>query len=189
MNAKKKAGEFIIGFFVGIRAKGGVMIDPFAQRVVDFLDEIGVPHSQLRLRGGTDSKIFDLHHSLQIGDEMFIYEMAVHVSGRVLTVWTFPLVKIPEDKLPVIAEYAARANYGLWIGNFDVEYVPDGRIGFKSTLSCESAEPGFACLRDWLYLGFSIISDHLPYIRRVISGELSPAEALTALEDATRITP
>jgi len=165
------------------------MIDPFAQRVVDFLDELGVRHSEIRYRGGSDGRIFDLHQNVQIEEELFYWELSGHVPAKILTVWTFPLFGIPEDKLATVAEYVARANYGCWHGYLEMEYIPGGRVGFCTSICCDGIEPGFAALRSWLHTSFWRTWDHAPFVRKVIAGELSPVEAIEAQKEATRTTP
>jgi hypothetical protein len=165
------------------------MVDPFAQLVLDFLDELGAMHSELRFRGGSDVTIFDLHHRVQIDDVQLYYEMSGDIPRRMLTVWTYMLVPIPENRLSAIAEYACRANYGFWYGGFDMEYCAGGRIGFKTSLRCEGFDPGFALLRHWLYTSFFTMHTHAPYIQKVIAGELTPEVAIESQKEDARTTP
>ena len=85
------------------------MIDSFAQRLLDFLDELGVRHSELRYRGGTDGNIFDLHQNVQIDGELYYWELTGSVPAKILTVWTYPLFQVPEDKLAAVA-----SGIGFW---------------------------------------------------------------------------
>jgi hypothetical protein len=62
------------------------MVDPFAQLVLDFLAELGVPHSEFRFRRGSDDKIFDLHDCIQIEEDKYYYEMSGDIPRRMLTV-------------------------------------------------------------------------------------------------------
>ncbi|HEY3294959.1 MAG TPA: hypothetical protein VGL38_05955 [bacterium] len=164
------------------------MIDPFAQRLLDFLDELGVRHSELRYRGGTDNKIFDLHQSVEIDGELFYWELSGYLPAKLLAVWTYPLLQVPEDKLAVMAEYVARANFACWHGYLEMEYTPGGRVGFSTSICCDGIEPGFAALRHWLHTSFWRTWEHAPFIRRVIAGELTPAEAIEASTEAARTT-
>ncbi|HEY3294028.1 MAG TPA: hypothetical protein VGL38_01165 [bacterium] len=164
------------------------MIDPFAQRVLDFLDELGVRRSELRYRGGTEGNVFDLHQNVVIDTEMFYWDLSGNVPAKTLAVWTFPLFGVPEDKLALVAEYVVRANYGCWHGHLEMEYCPGGRVGFSTSLCCDGVEPGFAALRNWLHTSFWRTWEHAPFIRKVIAGEMTPVEALSALEEAARTT-
>src|SRR4030081_1049823 len=47
-------------------------------------------------------------------------------------------VNVPEDKRAAMAEYLTRANYGLYIGNFEMDYS-DGEIRYKTSIDIEGA--------------------------------------------------
>jgi hypothetical protein len=155
-------------------------IDPFAERLIAFFDEIGLPHSEIRFRSKTNNEIFSLHHGMESSKGRFYYVMNGWITQRLLTLWTFPLVQIPAEQLQAVAEYAIRANREEWFGHFDLEYANGGRIGFCTTLLCEGLEPGYAVLRDWLDWKFGTISMHVPYIQSILAGSASPLDALTA---------
>ena len=95
---------------------------------------------------------------------------------------TYPLIAIPEDRLAAAAEDAACVNREEWYGYLDLEYAAESRIGFRTTLLCESAEPGFAVLKDWLDTNFGMISIHTPFIRNVLFEGITPADAFQALK-------
>lgn len=46
-------------------------------------------------------------------------------------------VNIPEDRRPAVAEYITRANYGLYVGNFEMDYT-DGEVRYKSSIDVEN---------------------------------------------------
>src|SRR5512134_1603120 len=48
-------------------------------------------------------------------------------------------IKVPEDDRPAVAEYLTRANYGLRIGNFELDYA-DGEVRYKSSLDFEGQD-------------------------------------------------
>lgn len=155
-------------------------IDPFAQRIVDFLDEVECPHSEIRFRGGTNNEIFTMHHGIELSKGRFYYELTGWTTERLLSLWTFPLLAIPEDRLVQAAEYALLANRNEWFGHFDLEYEPGGRIGFRTSLICETAEPGFAVLREWMFRNFGALMFHIPYIVSVLLDDVEPSKALAA---------
>ena len=45
-------------------------------------------------------------------------------------------VKAPEEARPAVAEFITRANYGMRIGNFEMDYS-DGEVRYKSSLDFE----------------------------------------------------
>ena len=45
-------------------------------------------------------------------------------------------VHAPEDKRAAMAEFLTRANYGMMLGNFEMDYA-DGEVRFKTSIDCE----------------------------------------------------
>src|SRR5450759_4526798 len=45
-------------------------------------------------------------------------------------------IKAPEDKRPILADFLTRANYGLYVGNFELDYN-DGEIRYKTSIDVE----------------------------------------------------
>jgi hypothetical protein len=45
-------------------------------------------------------------------------------------------VKAPEDKRPILADFLTRANYGLYIGNFEMDFN-DGEVRYKTSIDVE----------------------------------------------------
>src|SRR5512142_1586506 len=61
----------------------------------------------------------------------------------------FP-VRTPEDKMDDVAEFITRANYGMIIGNFELDYG-DGEIRYKTSVDVEDIEISEALVRHMVY--------------------------------------
>src|SRR3954452_20971539 len=48
-------------------------------------------------------------------------------------------VHAPEAKRPAVAEFITRANYGMMLGNFEMDFA-DGEVRFKTSIDCEGGE-------------------------------------------------
>lgn len=90
-------------------------------------------------------------------------------------------VKTPEDKRPLMADFLTRANYGLYIGNFEMDYN-DGEIRYKTSIDVENAELNSALIKGVVYPNVSIMDKYLPGIMAVIYGGSSPTEAIALVE-------
>ncbi len=90
-------------------------------------------------------------------------------------------VNAPEDKKQAIAEYIARANYGTIIGNFELDFT-DGEIRFKTSIDVEGDALSSALIQPLVYTNVMMMDEYLPGILAVISGELSPVEAIAKIE-------
>ncbi|MFA7495113.1 MAG: YbjN domain-containing protein [Acidithiobacillus sp.] len=90
-----------------------------------------------------------------------------------------------EKRLPV-AEFITRANYGLSLGNFELD-MEDGEINFKTILQVPATVLSVALLRPYLLIGVETINHYLPGLDKVIAGQETPAVAIKALETATAV--
>ena len=90
-------------------------------------------------------------------------------------------VKAPEDKRPVLADFLTRANYGLYIGNFEMDYN-DGEVRYKTSLDVENTELNAALIKGVVYPNVTIMDKYLPGIMSIIYGGSSPTEAIALVE-------
>ena len=88
------------------------------------------------------------------------------------------------EKRLAVAEFLTRANYGLALGNFELD-MEDGEINFKTILQAPLTVLSTTLLRPYLLVGVETINHYLPGLKRVLSGQETPAAAIKALEIAT----
>jgi hypothetical protein len=80
-----------------------------------------------------------------------------------------------------VAEYLTRANYGLYIGNFEMDYT-DGEIRYKSSIDVENTELVPAVIHNVVYPSVYMMDCYLPGIMEVIYANAVPAEAIKKIE-------
>ncbi|MBU2842672.1 YbjN domain-containing protein [Acidithiobacillus thiooxidans] len=93
---------------------------------------------------------------------------------------------ISAHKRLAVAEFVTRANYGLSLGNFELD-MEDGEINFKTILQAPAAVLSTALLRPYLLLGVETINHYLPGLDKVLAGQETPAAAINALETGTAV--
>ncbi len=91
-------------------------------------------------------------------------------------------IKVPENKRSAICEYLARANYGLIIGNFELD-LRDGEIRYKTSIDVEGENLTPALVKNLVYANLSTMDRYLPGIMGVIYGNLLPEQAISQVED------
>jgi hypothetical protein len=91
-------------------------------------------------------------------------------------------VKAPEEKRLAMAEFIARANYGLRIGNFELDFS-DGEVRYKSSLDFENVTLEPQLIRNAIYPAVQTMDRYLPGLMGVIYGNKTPAEAVAEIED------
>lgn len=90
---------------------------------------------------------------------------------------------VPEHKRPAMAEFLTRANYGLIIGNFEMDYS-DGEIRYKTSIDVEGDELTSALIKQLVYANVMTMDRYLPGIRKVIETDISPRDAIIEIEGA-----
>ncbi|WP_414040384.1 YbjN domain-containing protein [Acidithiobacillus sp. M4-SHS-6] len=93
---------------------------------------------------------------------------------------------ITDNKRLAVAEFVTRANYGLSLGNFELD-MEDGEINFKTILQAPAAVLSTALLRPYLLVGVETINHYLPGLDKVLAGQETPAVAIKALETGTAV--
>lgn len=86
-------------------------------------------------------------------------------------------VNAPEERRQALAELLTRVNYGLYIGNFELD-LDDGEIRYKTSIDVEGDRLSPALVRQLAYANVFTMDHYLPGIMRVIYGGASPAEAI-----------
>ncbi|MHC5673518.1 GTPase [Nostoc sp.] len=90
-------------------------------------------------------------------------------------------VKIPKNQYLQIAEFLTRANYGLNIGNFEMDFR-DGEVRYKTSIFLGDNELDYPVIRRIVYSNLSTIDDYFPAIMKVIYGGMSAEEAVNQIE-------
>ena len=119
-------------------------------------------------------------------------------------------IKAPEDKRPILADFLTRANYGLYVGNFELDYN-DGEIRYKTSIDVEGnksieeeapagstptngaksaeavteqspVELSFALMKRLVYNNVGVMDKYMPGIMAVVYGGASPTEAIAKVE-------
>jgi hypothetical protein len=91
--------------------------------------------------------------------------------------------KVPENKRLAVAEYLTRANYGLILGNFEMDFS-DGEVRYKTSIDVEGGQLTPWMIRTMVYTNVLMMDRYLPGIMSVIYGGVSPADAVAQVEQS-----
>jgi len=108
------------------------------------------------------------------------YAQAREEQGQVSFYSVCP-VSVPEERRLPMAEFLTRANYGLIIGNFELD-LSDGEIRYKTSIDVEEDRLSVALIRSLVYANVLTMDRYLPGIVSIICGEMSPARAIVQVE-------
>lgn len=92
-------------------------------------------------------------------------------------------VNAPEPKRQAVAEYITRVNYGLILGNFELDYS-DGEIRYKTSIDVDGDEISEALIRNAVNRNVYTVDRYLPGIMSVIYADADPAEAVAKIEQS-----
>ncbi len=87
---------------------------------------------------------------------------------------------VPEEKRSAMAEFIARANDGLIIGNFELNFAT-GEVRYKTSLDVEGEPLTFNLVKNLVYPNLFTMDRYLPGIIAVI-GTSSPIAAIASIE-------
>jgi hypothetical protein len=90
----------------------------------------------------------------------------------------------PEVKLTAVAELITRVNYGLNIGNFELDFQ-DGEIRLKTSLDVTGDRLSAALMKNVALTNIATMELYLPAIMKVIYGNISAAQAVAEIEVAS----
>lgn len=91
--------------------------------------------------------------------------------------------KVGDDRRIAVAELITRANFGLILGNFEMDFE-DGEVHYKTSIEADPELMTPALIRPVVYANVSIMDYYLPSFIDVIRNGVSPLEAIQQLENS-----
>lgn len=109
----------------------------------------------------------------------FVQAIEDEVNQRFLFYSVCPLKA--QEHLQSVAEFITRANYGLPIGNFELDFA-DGEIRFKTSMDVMDNSFGVDNIESLVYTNALIMDRYLPGLLSVLSNDTSPEKAIEVIE-------
>lgn len=92
---------------------------------------------------------------------------------------------VPMDRIAVVADFLTRANYGLPLGNFEID-MNDGEMNFKNSIDISDGELTPKMVQTLVVFALECMSRYLPGIRAVIDGT-EPKFAIEDIDGPTKV--
>ncbi len=89
--------------------------------------------------------------------------------------------KVPAEQRAAAGEFLHRANFGLPMGCFELDFA-DGEVRFRTSLDVEGSTLSAAQIKAYLYKNVSTCDWYLPGLKRVLAGEATPEAAIQQIE-------
>lgn len=90
-------------------------------------------------------------------------------------------VKAAEDHRHAVSEFITRANYGMAIGNFELDFS-DGEIRYKTSLDVDEGPLTAALMKPLVYINCLMLDKYLPGLIEVAGGA-DPKAAVEKIEN------
>jgi hypothetical protein len=87
---------------------------------------------------------------------------------------------VPEDRRDAIALFLTRVNYGILMGNFELD-LDDGELRYKTSIDVRGAELTEELLDNIVVANVAMFDRYVPGIEAVVRGT-DPADAVAAVE-------
>ena len=81
-----------------------------------------------------------------------------------------------------MAEFISRANFGLMIGNFELNF-DDGEVRYKTSLDVEDTAINFNLIKNLVYANITLMDHYYGGIMKVIYSDKTAAELIEEIEN------
>jgi hypothetical protein len=106
----------------------------------------------------------------------------IHQALAHLLFYAVAPVKVPVESRAAVAEFVTRANYGMRIGNFEMDYS-DGEVRYKSSLDFEGEALTANWIRNAIHPAVQTMDRYLNGLMAVVYCGKAPADAIADIED------
>jgi len=100
-----------------------------------------------------------------------------------LIFYSYLPVNAPPEKMAAMGEFVTRANRGMRIGNFELDFE-DGEIRYKTSIDIEGGELTSKMVHNLLQANLSTMDRYFSGIMELIYSEKSPKELIQKIEGA-----
>jgi hypothetical protein len=91
--------------------------------------------------------------------------------------------RVPEEKRATMAEFLTRANDGLWLGNFELDFA-DGAVCYRTSLYVGDGLLTTDMLSGLLHANLSTMDRFMPGVMSVLWNDVSAEDAMGLLRQA-----
>lgn len=143
--------------------------------VVKFLQENNLSFQQIK-----ENECLVL--GVEVKNGRFNCYVIVREEKKQMAFYSICPINTPESKRQSIAEFITKANYGMIIGNFELDFK-DGEVRYKTSIDVEGDRLTSALIKQLVFSNIAMMDQYLPGIMSVIYGNASPDEAISQVED------
>lgn len=95
------------------------------------------------------------------------------------SVW---LEEVPKARRDEVMAFVTRANYGLHVGNFELD-LDDGEVRLKTSIDIENIELTQQLCRNLVDMNLALMGRYIDGLAAVVAGEYAARDAIAEIED------
>ena len=100
---------------------------------------------------------------------------------EIALLYSVPPVRVPEERRVEVAKFLTRANYGLLIGNFELD-MDDGEVRYKTAIDVENSELTPALIAGLVRANCATTDRYFPGLVAIVHGGATAIEAIVRVE-------
>lgn len=150
-------------------------VDKVVQSVKDGIEAIGVRDYSLETIPG-DQSVKVIRFSSTVSTGRFTAAMVMRTNDRIFTSYVRCQLRVPEAKRQIASDFLTYANYGLTLGNFELDHS-DGEVGFKAAVPYMGSELSKEMVKQMAGACFSTMDRYLPGLMAVSHAGKDPKVA------------
>jgi hypothetical protein len=127
----------------------------------------------------TDPEVIRAEVASEAG-EWTLFVVCREEHGR-CSIYSQALWAAPETSRPAMAELLTRLNYGLALGNLEMDFA-DGEVRFKTSVDVSGSHLSLAMFDAILDANLAAMDAYFPALEAVRDGRMTPAEAAASVE-------
>jgi hypothetical protein len=108
--------------------------------------------------------------------------------NRYLVFFAYSPAYVRPDKRAAVAEYLTRANWGLYFGNFEMDWT-DGQVCFRTSIALGKTGASVQALERLVWSNGALMERYLPGLLAVAIGDAGPEQALKEAERDLQAAP
>lgn len=123
-----------------------------------------------------------VHMGVGARNGTFNIAIAATEEEKIVVVYVIAPIKVPEGiKRINVADFITRANYGLIVGNFEMDFA-DGDLRYKSSVQFKGGVLSDQMIEDLLGKSVSTMDHYFTGLMKVIYSDTSASEAINDIE-------
>lgn len=112
----------------------------------------------------------------------------INEKNRTLLIYTTSPINVPEHKRLQTAEFIARINQSLVLGNFEIG-MDDGKVTYKTSIILGKSSLHQDVIKHLIYANWMASDEYYPAISTVAFGNVSPKKAVEIIKQQHKSDP